>query len=78
MVRYPVLVLSFTQAHLRNTPFCKIFRDSCAIPPPPPQKQAQKTFAIPSPQVSRDMKRGRYFFLTARSLLLTVGLCCLL
>ena len=31
-VRYPPLVLSFTQAHLCNTPFCNISRDSCAIP----------------------------------------------
>ena len=32
MVRYPFLALSFTQAHLCNTPFCYISCDSCAIP----------------------------------------------
>ena len=34
MVRYPPLVLSFTQAHLCGTTFCNISRDNCAIPPP--------------------------------------------
>ena len=28
----PPLVLSFTQAHLRDTPFCNVSRDNCAIP----------------------------------------------
>ena len=28
----PPLVLSFTQAHLCDTPFCNISRDNCAIP----------------------------------------------
>ena len=32
MVRYPPLVLSFTQAHLCDTPFFNISRDNCAIP----------------------------------------------
>ena len=32
MVRYPPLVLSLTQAHLCDTPFCYILRDNCAIP----------------------------------------------
>ena len=32
MVRYTHLVLSFTQAHLCDTPFCNISRDNCAIP----------------------------------------------
>ena len=32
MVRYPPLVLSFTHAHLCDTPFCNISRDKCAIP----------------------------------------------
>ena len=32
MVRYPPLVLSSTQAHLCDTPFCNISRDKCAIP----------------------------------------------
>ena len=32
MVRYPPLVLSFTQAHLCDTPFCNVSRDNCAIP----------------------------------------------
>ena len=27
----PPLVLSFTQAHLRDTPFCNVLRDNCAI-----------------------------------------------
>ena len=31
-VRYPPLVLSFTQAHLCDTPFCNVSRDNCAIP----------------------------------------------
>ena len=53
MVRYPPLVLSFTQAHLCDTPFCNISRDNCAIPH---KKQARKSFAILSLQASRDMK----------------------
>ena len=32
MVRYPALVLSFSQAHLCDTPFCNLSRDNCAIP----------------------------------------------
>ena len=32
MVRYPPLALSFTQAHLCDTPFCNVSRDSCSIP----------------------------------------------
>ena len=51
--RYPPLVLSFTQAHLCDTPFCNISRDNCAIPH---KEQARKSFAILSLQVSRDMK----------------------
>ena len=31
-VRYPHLVLSFTQTHLCDTPFCNISRNNCAIP----------------------------------------------
>ena len=31
MVRYPPLVLSFTQTHLCDTPFCNVSRDTCAI-----------------------------------------------
>ena len=54
MVRYPRLVLSFTQAHLCDTPFCNISRDNCAIPHK--NKQARRSFAILSLQVSRDMK----------------------
>ena len=53
MVRYPPLVLSFTQAHQCDTPFCNISRDNCAIPH---KKQARESFAILSLQVSRDMK----------------------
>ena len=41
MVRYPPLVLSFTQAHLCDTPFCYVSRDNCAIPH---KKQARKCF----------------------------------
>ena len=29
---HPPLVLSFTQAHLCDTPFCKISHDNCAVP----------------------------------------------
>ena len=32
LVRYPRLVLGFTQAHLCDTPFCNISRNNCAIP----------------------------------------------
>ena len=32
VVRYPPLALSFTKAHLCDTPFCNISRDDCAIP----------------------------------------------
>ena len=53
MVRYSPLVLSSTQAHLCDTPFCNISRDNCAIPH---KKQARKSFAIRSLQVSFDMK----------------------
>ena len=53
MVRYPPLVLSFTEAHLCDTPFCNVSRENCAIPH---KKQARKSFAILSLQVSRDMK----------------------
>ena len=54
MVRYPPpLVLSFAHAHLCDTPFCYVSRDNCAIPP---LKQARKSFAILSLQISRDMK----------------------
>ena len=28
----PPLVLSFTQAHLRDTTFCNMSRDNCAMP----------------------------------------------
>ena len=31
-VRYPPLVLSFTHAHLCDSPFCSVSRDNCAIP----------------------------------------------
>ena len=49
----PPLVLSFTQAHLCDTPFCNISRDNCAIST---YKQARNNFAIVSLQVSCDMK----------------------
>ena len=45
----PPLVLSFTQTHLCDTPFCYVSRDNCAILP---KRQARKHFAIPSLQVS--------------------------
>ena len=45
--------LSFTQAHLCDTPFCNVSRDNCARCP---IEQAQKTSAILSLQVSHDMK----------------------
>ena len=32
MVRYPPLVISFTQAHLCDTPFCNILRDHLRYP----------------------------------------------
>ena len=32
MVRYPPLALCFTKAHLHDTPFCNMSRDSCPIP----------------------------------------------
>ena len=51
-MRYPLLVTSFTQAHLCDTPFCNVSRDNCAI-------QARKSFAILLLQVSRDMKKYR-------------------
>ena len=53
MVRYPPLVLSFTQAHLCDTPFCNILRDNCAIPH---KNKHERVFAILSLQVSRDMR----------------------
>ena len=34
MVRYPPFVLSFTQAHLCDTPFCYVSRDNCSRPDP--------------------------------------------
>ena len=56
MVRYPPLVLSFTQEHLRDTPFCYVSRDNCAIPH---KNKHERVFAILSLQVSRDMKKYR-------------------
>ena len=48
MVRYPPpLVLSFSQAHLCDTPFCYVSRDMCAIPT---LKQGRKSVAILSQQ----------------------------
>ena len=52
IVRWPLLPLSFTQAHLCDTPFCYISRDNCAIP----HKQARKSLVTPSLQVLRDME----------------------
>ena len=53
-MRYPPLALSFTQAHLCDTPFCYVSRDICAIPHK--KTSTKKVFAILSLQVSRDMK----------------------
>ena len=50
----PPLALSFTQARLCDTAFCNILRDNCAIPAA--KKTAQKSFAILSLQVMRDIK----------------------
>ena len=49
----PRLVLSFTQTHPCDTPFCNVSRDNCAIPH---KNKHEKSFAILSLQVSRDMK----------------------
>ena len=46
--------LGFTQAHLCDTPFCNVSCNTCAILHK--EKQAQKSFARLSSQVSRDMK----------------------
>ena len=53
MVRYPPLVLNFTQTHPCDTPFCNVSRDNCAIPH---KNKHENSFAILSLQVSRDMK----------------------
>ena len=49
----PPLVLSFTQTHLCDTPFCYVLRDNCAICN---RKQAIKSSAILSLQVLHDMR----------------------
>ena len=41
----PPLVLSFTQAHLCDTPFCNISRDNCAIPHKTSTKELCDTIA---------------------------------
>ena len=38
-MRYPVLVPCLTQIYQCDTPFCKISRDTCGIPPPPPENK---------------------------------------
>ena len=48
----PPLVLSFTQTHACDTPFCKISRDICAMP----HEKTRKSLAILSLQVLRDTK----------------------
>ena len=53
MVRYPPLVLSFTQAHLCNTRFCNVSRDACAIPH---KNKHERAFAILSLQASLDLE----------------------
>ena len=45
MVCYPPLRLSFTQAHLCDTPFDDISRNNCGIPY---KKQTRKSFVIAS------------------------------
>ena len=52
----PPLILSFTQAHLCDAPFCNVLRDNRAIPHKNHKKQARKNFAILSLQVLRAMK----------------------
>ena len=44
MVRHRPLVLTFTQGHLCDTPFCNILRDHCAIPlcDTPPKTSTKK------------------------------------
>ena len=49
----PPLALSFTLAHLCDTPFCNVSRDSCAMPH---KKQARKSLARLSLQESRNVK----------------------
>ena len=55
------LVLSFTQAHLYDTPFCNVSRDKCAIPHKSRDKRERErereSSSIPSLQASRYMKR---------------------
>ena len=53
IVRYPPLVLNFTQAHLCDTPFCNVSRDNCAIPHKNKHERVLRYYPL---QVSRDMK----------------------
>ena len=53
MVRYPLLALSFTQAHLCDTLVCNLSRDACAIPH---KNKHHKHFAIIKLQVLQDMQ----------------------
>ena len=53
MVRYPPLALSFTQAHLCDTPLCNVSRDNCAIPHENKQENVLRYYRY---KVSRDMK----------------------
>ena len=53
MVRYPPLVLNFTQTHLCDTPFCNVSRDNCAIPHKNKHERVLRYYRL---QVSRDMK----------------------
>ena len=56
MVRYPPWVLSFTQAHLCDTPFCNVSRDNCAIP----QEKKTSTRAFCDTIAARIARYGKY------------------
>ena len=47
MVRYPPLAVSFTQAHLCETPSCNVLRDSCAIPHKNKNSLEKGLFCVP-------------------------------
>ena len=54
----PPLVISFTQAHLCDTPFCNVSRDNCAIPHENKHARVLRYYRL---QVLRDMKKYRYW-----------------
>ena len=53
MVRYPPLVLNFTQAHLCDTPFCNVSRDNCAIPHKNTHKRVLRYYLRPEKVAER-------------------------